>query len=97
VAGQEGRDQVGEVAHRRERPLDRFALEGQVGVRLAGEHLLPGRHLVAQVVEHEARCFRAVALASGVCLADDDLELGGAVAVVDVRERGITDRSPAIG
>jgi hypothetical protein len=48
VAGQVGRDQVGEVAHRRERSLDRFALEGQVGARLAGERLLPGRRLAIE-------------------------------------------------
>jgi hypothetical protein len=43
VTGQVRRDEVGEVAHRRQRALDRIALEHQRHAGLAGERLLPGR------------------------------------------------------
>jgi hypothetical protein len=43
VTDQVWRDKVGEIAHRRQRRIDRLALQGQPRARLAGERLLPRR------------------------------------------------------
>ena len=43
MAGEVGGGQVGEVAHRREGPVDRVALQGQPRAWLAGERLVPRR------------------------------------------------------
>src|SRR5215207_10278522 len=45
VAGQVRRDQVGEAAHRRKRPVDRLSLERQTWLWLTREHLIPSRRL----------------------------------------------------
>ena len=64
----------------------------------AGEVILVDvQHHVVQAlhrereVEHELRCFRAVALAAGVRLANRDAEEGSAVAMVNLVETGIAD------
>ena len=43
MAGQVGRGEVGEVAHRRQRAIDRVALERQLRRRFGGERRVPGR------------------------------------------------------
>ena len=63
VAGQVRGDQVGEIAERSQRPVDRLAVEREPGIGLTGERLLPGRRLA---LERED-------LGSAVCEAGCDL------------------------
>jgi hypothetical protein len=48
VTGQVGGDQIGEVAHRRERAIEPVAGEHERWARLAGERLLPGRLVLVE-------------------------------------------------
>ena len=71
VPGQVRRDEVGEVAHRRQRPVDRLALQGQPRRRLAGERLVPRRR-----PRRRARGSRAAPSASSAAIAGSNAPPG---------------------